>query len=374
MLLFKHRYRFINLKVILLASILYASLALSSNANLFESDELLYLTLEAPLKSLLEQRGEIERYKPVELPYLNSILLHEEEGGESVALGVRIKGRGNTRRMREVCDFPPIWINFKKKKVKGTVFEGQNKLKLVTHCGEEGNSSEQIVLKEYLAYRIYNLITDHSFRVRLVKVTYVDTDDHRKPITRYGFFIEDEDRMAERNETVALKIKDVTREMYDPALLNNYELYMFMIGNLDYSVTMAEPNSSCCHNARLILQPGNENLVIPVPYDFDHAGLVSAPYARPPKSLNMRSVKQRLYRGYCHNDGVVESSIELFNERKKAIYDVWENTEGLSFQSRKESQHYLNSFYDIVNDPKKLRRQIHENCQGEKPGPLASAQ
>ena len=115
MLLFKHRYRFINLKVILLASILYASLALSSNANLFESDELLYLTLEAPLKSLLEQRGEIERYKPVELPYLNSILLHEEEGGESVALGVRIKGRGNTRRMREVCDFPPIWINFKKK-------------------------------------------------------------------------------------------------------------------------------------------------------------------------------------------------------------------------------------------------------------------
>ncbi len=229
------------------------------------------------------------------------------------------------------------------------------------------------MLKEYLAYRIYNLITEYSFRVRLAKVTYVDTNDHRRPVTRYGFFIEDENNMAERNNTVSLRINEVTREMYDPALLNIYEIYMFMIGNLDYSVLKAEPNSRCCHNARLMIHPEKENLVVPIPYDFDHAGLVAAPYARPPKSLNLRSVKQRLYRGFCHHDGIVESSIEILNERKKAIYDLFEHTEGLNFQSRKESQNYLKSFYEIINDPKKLQRQIHEKCQGEKPEPLASA-
>ena len=228
-------------------------------------------------------------------------------------------------------------------------------------------------MKEYLAYRIYNLITEYSFRVRLAKVTYIDTNNHRKPITCYGFFIEDEKRMAERNNTVALKINEVTREMYDPALLNIYELYMFLIGNLDYSVLKAEPNSRCCHNARLILHPDNDNFIVPIPYDFDHAGLVAAPYARPPKSLNMRSVKQRLYRGFCHHDGIVESSIEILNERKKAIYDLFEHTEGLNFQSCKESLNYLKSFMKLSMTRKKLSRQIHEKCQGEKPGPLASA-
>ena len=352
-----------KIKAILLATILYASLTLSSNANLFESDELLHFTLEAPLENLLNQRGEIENYVPVDLPYLDGVLVYEKTGEESVTLDVRIKARGNTRRMVEFCDFPPIWVNFKKNKVTGTLFEGQNKLKLVTHCGESGNSFEQIVLKEYLAYRIYNLITDNSFRVRLAKVTYVDSNDDRKPMTAYGFFIEDEDKLAERNNTVSLKINEVTGEMYDPALLNIYEIYMFMIGNLDYSVTEAEPNSRCCHNARLIIHPENGNLIVPVPYDFDHSGLVAAPYARPPKSLNMRSVKRRLYRGLCHDDTIVESSIKLFNEKKKVIFDLLENTEGLNFQSRKESQNFLKSFYEIINDPKKLQRLIYEKCQ-----------
>ncbi len=94
------RYRSMKIKVILLTTILYASLTLSSNANLFESDELLHFTLEAPLEKLLNQRGEIERYKPVDLPYLNGVLIYEDKGDESVALDVRIKARGNTRRMR----------------------------------------------------------------------------------------------------------------------------------------------------------------------------------------------------------------------------------------------------------------------------------
>ncbi len=355
--------------VILLLAFFFATFIQLPGAPLFESDDLLHITVEAPLKTLLNQRGSATRYETVEIPYLDGSLTYEREGQDSVVLNIRVKARGHTRRMREVCDFFPIWVNFEKPKVKGTVFEGQNKLKLVTHCSESGTAFEQYVLKEYLAYRTYNLLTDRSFRARLAKVTYIDSVGRRKAITRYGFFIEDEKKMANRNRSERVRINKVSRDMYEATTLNLLEIYEFMIGNLDFSLLMAEPGSRCCHNARLIRHPEIDNLLLPIPYDFDHAGIVAAPYARPPKSLKMRSVKQRLYRGYCHSDGILEANIEFFNAQKKDIFDLWKNTIGLNSLTRKESLTYLKSFYEIINDPNKLRRQIHEKCRGEKPSP-----
>ena len=365
-----HYFRLKVNTVILFTAIFFAPLIPLSGTILFESDDLLHITVEAPLKSLLDQRGSATRYETVDIPYLDGTLIYEKEGQESEVFNIRVKARGHTRRMREVCYFPPIWIDFEKQNIKGTLFEGQNRLKLVTHCSESGTAFKQIVLKEYLAYRTYNLLTDRSFRVRLAKVTYVDSKGRRKTITRYGFFIEDEKKMANRNGSERVRVNKVSREMYEPSTLNLLEIYEFMIGNLDFSLLMAQPGSRCCHNARLIRHPGDDNLVLPIPYDFDHAGIVAAPYARPPKSLKMRSVKQRLYRGYCHSDGILEANIDFFNELKKDIFDLWQNANGLNTQTRKESLAYLKSFYEIINDPDKLRRQIHEKCRGEKPGPL----
>ena len=361
---FHHFHLKIN-SVILLSAFFFAPLIQLEGAPLFESDDLLHITVEAPLN----QRGGARYDETLEIPYLDGSLTYEREGQESVVLNIRVKARGHTRRMIEVCDFPPIWINFEKPNVKGTVFQGQNKLKLVTHCNESGTTYEQFVLKEYLAYRTYNLLTDRSFRARLAKVTYIDSVGRRKAITRYGFFIEDEKKMANRNRSEKVRVNKVTREAYEAVSLNLLEIFEFMIGNLDFSILMAQPGSRCCHNARLIRHPENDNLVLPIPYDFDHAGIVAAPYARPPKSLKMRSVKQRLYRGYCHSDGILEANIEFFNAQKKDIFDLWKNTIGLNSLTRKESLAYLKSFYEIINDPNKLRRQIHEKCRGEKPSP-----
>jgi hypothetical protein len=372
MLLFKKFIHHIRLKinsVILLSAFFFTPFIPLSGSPLFESDDLLHITVEAPLKTLLNQRSSATRYETVEIPYLDGTLTYEREGQDSVVLNIRVKARGHTRRMREVCDFPPIWVDFEKPKVKETVFEGQNKLKLVTHCSESGTAFEQIVLKEYLSYRTYNLLTERSFRARLAKVTYIDSVGRRKAITRYGFFIEDEKKMANRNCSEKVRVNKVSREMYEATTLNLLEIYEFMIGNLDFSLLMAEPGSRCCHNARLISHPEIDNLLLPIPYDFDHAGIVAAPYARPPKSLNMRSVKQRLYRGYCHSDGILEANIEFFNAQKKDILNLWQNAQGLNTQTRKESLAYLKSFYEIINDPDKLRRQIQEKCRGEKPSP-----
>ena len=65
----------------------------------------------------------------------------------------------------------------------------------------------------------------------------------------------------------------------------------------------------------------------------------------------------------------LEANIEFFNAQKNDVFDLWKNAPGLNTQTRKESLAYLKSFYEIINDPNKLQRQIHDKCRGDKPGP-----
>ncbi len=46
--------------------------------------------------------------------------------------------------------------------------------------------SSSTVLREYAAYRIFNLVTPESFRARLAKVTYVDTGTKKNLGTNGG--------------------------------------------------------------------------------------------------------------------------------------------------------------------------------------------
>ena len=70
---------------------------------------------------------------------------------------------------RGALHHPPLFVSFGDETARGTLFEGQTMLPLTTHC-RDSSSYEQYVLKEYLAYRIYNLLTDKSLRVRLARV------------------------------------------------------------------------------------------------------------------------------------------------------------------------------------------------------------
>jgi hypothetical protein len=68
------------------------------------------------------------------------------------------------------------------------LFDGQGTLDLVTHC-QDDNDYDQCVLKEHLAYRLYNLVTPRSLRVRLAQATCVDSRTRRKVASRYAVFI-----------------------------------------------------------------------------------------------------------------------------------------------------------------------------------------
>ncbi|MCJ7592585.1 MAG: hypothetical protein MUO51_14665, partial [Woeseiaceae bacterium] len=142
------------------ALVLIALFSQVAASPLFEDDAVLEISIVGPLSSLIDEKKNRE-----ELPFV--LRANDNE----FPIKVRVRGKS---RMR-VCDFPPLRINFSDDTTKQTVFADQDKLKLVTHC-RNGASDQADVLKEYAAYRIFNLISDVSYKVRLARITYSDTD------------------------------------------------------------------------------------------------------------------------------------------------------------------------------------------------------
>ncbi len=322
---------------------------------LFASNDPLTLTIEAPLEAIFKEREQVSSYHP-------GVVILEDSDGSRVRLDVQLKTRGKFRLNPRHCGFPPLRINFKKKQVEGTIFSGQDKLKLVTHCQDKRADYEQYILLEHLAYRTYNLLTDLSYQVRLARITYVDTEGVREPLTKYAFFIEDEDDMAGRVGWGVVQVPMVPPFEYEQDQLNLAEVFQFLVGNTDWAAFVSPPDKAvCCHNITVIGRPAGP--VYPVPYDFDWTGLVSARYARPDPSLPIRSVRQRLYRGICRDRGQLDATLPAFQEQKEAIYALYQDQEGLEEKQVERTVKYLDEFYEIIGDPKKVKREIHDRCR-----------
>ncbi|MDH3223364.1 MAG: hypothetical protein OEO23_06580 [Gemmatimonadota bacterium] len=279
--------------------------------------------------------------------------LRWETTGETGETQVRFRPRGNFRKQRSTCrDMPPLRLNFATDEVEGTVFEGQNRLKLVTHC-RDGDQYEQNVFEEYLAYRLYNAVTDESFRVRLVMVTYLDPEEGESA-THPGFLIEDEERMAERLGGTIEVLEQIHPLRYARGRETRVSVFQYMIGNTDFSQVES-------HNV-VIVRTG-EGELLPIPYDFDWSGLVSARYARPNETLGIRNVRQRLYRGVCHQGLAAESALAPFRALPARTAELYAEMEGWEEDSRKQADEYLREFFELLEDPGKAEREIVDRCR-----------
>ena len=211
----------------------------SEVAPLFKSEEPLKFTLVIDIREIRNDNSENPEYSK------GKLILHDDSA-QDIEFDIKSKARGNARRLFEFCSFPPIKLNFKKKAVKGTVFEGQDKLKLVAYC-KDNDLFEDYVLQEYLLYKVYNKLTPYSFQVRLAEITYQDINDKAKEVVRYGFLIEDDDMMAERNGGKVSEILLSNHDRCDREILDTFVLFEYMIGNTDWWI--AAPK---VHNGILI--------------------------------------------------------------------------------------------------------------------------
>jgi hypothetical protein len=316
---------------------------------LFRSHETLHVTLTAPLTTLVSDRSAEEE--------LQGTISHQGPGGENVTFDIKIRARGHSRH--RICDLPPLWLNFKKSEVKDTLFEKQDKLKLAVHC-RDSERYEQSLLREYLAYRILNLATPLSFQVRLLRVTWVDTEGEREQQVRYAFLLEHKNRLGKRIDRKDLKIEETSVAALDPEHLNLTSVFQFLIGNTDFSPIAKPEYNECCHN--YVLFSNDKDLLVAIPYDFDQSGLVSAPYAVPGHQFDIRTVRQRVYRGRCENNDHVDDSIERFQAVRNNIFALIETQDGLTRKVRDILAEYVQQFYDIADDPRRANRLMIKKC------------
>jgi hypothetical protein len=327
----------------------------TASAPLFATQEPLRMVLRAPFDDLFRDRSD-------EAPELPATLTYLSDAGDSVHMDLDVELRGNTRRQRSTCSFPPIRLDFPRTRVGETVFAGQNRLKLVTQCREGREEFGQYVLLEYLTYRAFNQLTDLSFRARLLEVTYEDTQGKMDRITRPAFLIEDEDAVAIRNGWELLELQQAPPEYMDQVQLNLVEVLQYMIGHTDWSAFQAEPDEDeCCHNVKII--GSMHGPIFPIPYDFDYAGLIDARYAEVNERLGVRDVRDRLYRGLCRPREDLDATLQRFNVQQAAIIQVFQEHPGLTDDSREKAIEYLDEFYEIINNPGRVEREFVRSCR-----------
>ena len=315
--------------------------------ELFKTDEVLEITLTFDEKEVFNDLEERNNH-PGTLSWTDS-------DGTSGDLSVKLKTRGKTRAMKATCKVPPLFLNFKKSETKGTPFHKQNKIKLVTHC-KDSKSYKEYVKKEYLAYKLYELISPYAFQVRLCQVTYVDSNKPEDRSTHYGFLLESIKDLASRNGMKEYEGLIRNQEALDKDNLDKLVLYQYMIGNLDWSIPKR-------HNVKIMLADDG-SLPVGVPYDFDYSGIVDSPYAVLPEGIEIPDVTTRVFRGLCRDQGY-SSTIQFYKTMQPTLMEEVKNASYMDEKSRSQALKYLQEFYLDINDPRVVKKDIDQACRAK---------
>jgi hypothetical protein len=304
------------------------------------------MQLHAPFSQLRKDRAVDTEYRPGWITY-------KSDAGD-VRVPARLRTRGIWRKKN--CEIPPLLVNFTKDSTKKTLFAKNDRLRLTLHC-RNNDEFEQYVLQEYNLYRVHRQLTPYSYDVRLARVTYIDSEKKDTLMTRWAFWQEQDDAFAER---VGVKLTPV--EGAGPADLVPYESALF--GVVQYFVANTDYSVRALHNVVLVMK---DDVYIPVARDFDWSGAVNARYATPNPLLKTRTVTQRVMRGLCAPEEEYNKVFELFKAKKDAIYGLYKDELMAPIMKPNvvnNTLKYFDEFYAIINDPRKAKREIVEQCLG----------
>ncbi len=315
--------------------------------ELFRTDEMLEFTITMDMKEVYRDVKERNNH-PARISW-------NGPDGASSEIDLSVKVRGHTRTMKTTCRIPPLFLNFKNSETKGSPFEKQKKIKLVSHC-KNSKSFQEYVEKEYLIYKLYNLVTPYSFKVRPCRITYIDSEKPEDSSTHFGFLIESINDLAKRNDMKEFEDLIRNQEALDKDNIDKLVLFQYMIGNLDWSVPER-------HNIK-IMRKQDGSLPIAVPYDFDYSGLVDTPYAVPPEGIDIESVRTRVFRGLCRDQGY-SSQIQFFKALQPDLMDEVNQTTFMDEKTRSDVLSYLKEFYKDINNPKTVTDKIDKACRAK---------
>ena len=312
---------------------------------LFAEVQPIEVTLSAPFRQLRRNRTGEAVYKPATLSY----------AGDSgvVTVPARVRPRGVWRRQN--CDIPPLLLNLTKDSTRRTLFAKLDRVRLTLHCRDQ-DDYDQYLLKEYQLYRVQRLLTPYTFDVRLARMTYVDSERKDTVAQRYGFFQEQDDLFAHKVGARLMEVQGAGPADVEPYQSAFFGVFQYFVGNSDFSIR-------ALHNVVLLYK---EPVYVPTARDFDWSGAVNARYAKPNPILPIRSVTQRVMRGYCAPAQEYEKVFSLFRAQKDSIYALYRDPIGSLMKPNvvKETLEYFDDFYETINDPRRANREIVQACLG----------
>ena len=299
-----------------------------SSSGLFDNEGIINVSLKFDITEYMRNKPDDD--------YMDAVITLYNDPDDSVSYDIKLRARGFSRL--QLCGFPPVRLNFKNTATIYGDIDSMKNVKMVTHCNRT-NVYDEYLIKEYLAYKLYNMISPYSFRVRLLNVKYIDTGLRGRFFHRNAFLIEPVDLLEQRLdvheiENVPLRFTD----MQDDILLR-MAIFQYMIGNTDWQV-------ASYHNIKVI--KGREQLKgIPVPYDFDYSGFVNASYAIPAEIYGTDNVRQRIFLGPCRSDSAYARILEEFMDNRDNFYDLIINNELLTESTKKYLSRYLDQFFRL---------------------------
>ena len=320
---------------------------ITPDLKIFNSDEVLNITLRFDITSFIKNKNKDK--------YQDAVLKIEYQPDYSLTKIIELKPRGNFRK--DKCFFPPIRLKFEKESKDETGLAGN--IKLVTHCSTD-IKYRYYLLKEYLAYKIYNLFTDYSFRVRILYINYVDTGTKKRNYNEFGFIIEPLESLIKRTGTTEVDPSTIYQAKVDQDYADLVALFEFMIGHTDWRIEGG-------HNLKYIRNPGDySSLAIPVPYDFDFSGFVGTSYSYPQVWTSLNNVWEREYLGYCRDDDEIYlNNIKRFNEKREQIMEIIKSCEFLTSKEKEKAQAYLEDFFMDISKPEEFIYTLKNECRDE---------
>ena len=300
-------------------------------------DELSYqekveITLELDMDRVFGNRRSTEEHP--------AIISFAGENGLLQEWNIKVNIRGKFRRTN--CDnLPPLKLNFKKKELLEAGLAKFDDMKLVTQCVSDDQEAKQLVIREYLTYKLFNQLTDTSFRVQFLTINYKDSKTG-EIITQTGFLIEDAAQLRNRINVKKTKEDVYNRPKgdYNSSNMKVVSVFQYMIGNPDWDFDKL-------HNLKVYEKNGE---AFAIPYDFDFSGIVGAPYVRINTDLQITSNKERIYLGFERDVESLENTLSVFSSKKGVLISTIKNTKLLNRRNKREMIRYINSFFRTMEE------------------------
>lgn len=316
------------------------------NRPLFATSEPLKFTLIANYRALARDRDTLSTKR-----FAGTVIVNDASGAER-RIPVRLRTRGHFRLMARNCGFVPLRIDFPDSGTAGTPFEGQRGLKLGSHCQNDWRY-DRYTRREYLANRLYNVLTDVSLQVRMAQALYVDSASGKPVADRPALFFENEDELARRHGARIREWRGAVFDDLDMRTLLLMSMFEYGIGNTDWSIF-------ALHNIRIAVLPNST--VLPFAYDFDFSGLVNAHYARPDPKMGIQTVRDRLYRGPCRPIEEVEEIATHIMSHKDSLYAEIAAVPGMDKDEQVQVREYFDQFLRTLSSPRELRQTFVTLC------------